>query len=140
MSKYAIDFGHGVGSDRGAVGFIAEEDIINAVGTLVLARLVTIGHEVVEVRPTSASSVTDSLSQRCQKADNNNVDLFVSLHANAGGGVGTEVYTYNAKEVPEARVVLNNILSLGFTNRGIKDGSGLYVVKHPSAIAMLIEE
>ena len=93
MSKYAIDFGHGVGQDRGAVGFIAEEDIINAVGTLVLAKLVTLGHEVIEVRPTSASSVSDSLYQRTSKADNNNVDFYISLHANAGGGVGTEVFT-----------------------------------------------
>lgn len=137
--KIAIDFGHGVGSDRGAVGFIAEETIINSVGSLVVNKLNALGHTVIEVRPTSASSVSDSLSQRCQKADNNNVDLFVSLHANAGGGVGTEVFTYNAKEVPQARAVLNNIVSLGFTNRGIKDGSGLYVVKHPSATAMLIE-
>ncbi|NOW03246.1 N-acetylmuramoyl-L-alanine amidase [Clostridium beijerinckii] len=137
--KIAIDFGHGVGSDRGAVGVIAEETIINSVGTLVVSKLNALGHTVIEVRPTSALSVSDSLSQRCQKADNNNVDLFVSLHANAGGGVGTEVFTYNAKEVPEARAVLNNIVSLGFTNRGIKDGSGLYVVKHPSATAMLIE-
>lgn len=137
--KIAIDFGHGVGQDRGAVGFIAEETIINSVGSLVVNKLNALGHTVIEVRPTSASSVSDSLSQRCQKADNNNVDLFVSLHANAGGGVGTEVFTYNAKEVPEARAVLNNIAGLGFTNRGIKDGSGLYVVKHPSATAMLIE-
>ncbi|NRT78104.1 N-acetylmuramoyl-L-alanine amidase [Clostridium beijerinckii] len=137
--KIAIDFGHGVGSDRGAVGFIAEETIINSVGSLVVNKLKALGHTVIEVRPTSASSVSDSLCQRCQKADNNNVDLFVSLHANAGGGIGTEVFTYNAKEVPEARAVLNNIVALGFTNRGIKDGSGLYVVKHPSATAMLIE-
>lgn len=139
MSKYAIDFGHGVGSDRGAVGFISEEDIINAVGTLVLAKLVTLGHEVIEVRPTSALSVSDSLCQRTTKADNNNVDFYISLHANAGGGVGTEVFTYGAKEVPEARNVLNNIVSLGFANRGIKDGSSLYVVKHPKAVSMLIE-
>jgi len=39
ISKYAIDFGHGVGSDRGTVGFIDEEDIINAVGTLVLVKV-----------------------------------------------------------------------------------------------------
>lgn len=137
--KIAIDLGHGVGQDRGAVGVIAEESIINSVGALVVSKLKALGHEVIEVRPESASSVGDSLSQRCIKADNNNVDLFVSLHANAGGGVGTEVFTYNAKEVPEARAVLNNIIALGFTNRGIKDGSGLYVVKHPSAVSMLVE-
>lgn len=139
MSKYAIDFGHGVGSDRGASGFIDEETIINAVGAFLVSKLRALGHEVIEVRPTSASSVSDSLYKRTTKADANNVDFYISLHANAGGGVGTEVFTYNAKEVTEARKVLNNICALGFTNRGIKDGSNLYVVKHPSAVSMLIE-
>jgi len=97
--KIAIDFGHGVGSDRGAVGSIAEETIINSVGTLVVNKLNALGHKVIEVRPTSASSVGDSLSQRCQKADTNNVDLFVSLHVNAGGEVGIEVFTYGGKEI-----------------------------------------
>lgn len=137
--KIAIDLGHGVGQDRGAVGVIAEESINNAVGVLVISKLKSLGNTVIEVRPISASSVGDSLSQRCIKSDNNNVDLFVSIHANAGGGVGTELFTYNAKEVQEARAVLNNIVALGFTNRGIKDGSGLYVVKHPKAVSMLIE-
>lgn len=82
--KIGLDLGHGVGSDRGAFGFIAEESIINDVGNLVVNKLNTLGHTVIEVRPTSVSSVSDSLGQRCTKADNNNVDFVVSLHANAG--------------------------------------------------------
>lgn len=140
MSKvFGIDLGHGVGSDRGAVGNIAEETIINEVGTKVISKLKSLGHTVIELRPSSASSVSDSLSQRYTKANNNGVDMCVSIHANAGGGIGTEVFTYNAKEVPQARNVLNNIVALGFRNRGIKDGSGLAMVKRPSATAMLIE-
>lgn len=73
--EVAIDLGHGVGQDRGAVIFTAEETIINSVGTLVVNKLKALGHEVIEVRPTSASSVGDSLSQRCNKTDSNNVDL-----------------------------------------------------------------
>ena len=137
--KFGIDLGHGVGPDRGAVGNIAEETIINAVGKLVISKLKSLGHSVVELRPESAVSVQDSLQQRYSKADYCNVDMCVSIHANAGGGVGTEVFTYNAKEVPQARAVLNNIVNLGFKNRGIKDGSGLAMVKRPKATAMLIE-
>lgn len=39
--KIEIDFGRriGSGSDRGAVGFISEETIINSVGTLVVNKL-----------------------------------------------------------------------------------------------------
>lgn len=138
MSKYAIDFGHGVGQDRGAYNILSEEDIINAVGSLVVSLLRGRGHEVIEVRPTSASSVSDSLIKRVNKADANNVDLFVSIHANAGCGVGSEVFTYRAEEVPEARNVLNNLVALGFTDRGIK-GNNLYVVNQTKATAMLIE-
>lgn len=137
--KFGIDLGHGVGPDRGAVGNIAEETIINAVGSLVISKLKALGHSVIELRPDSAVSVQDSLQQRYNKADYYNVDMCVSIHANAGEGVGTEVFTYNAKEVPQARAVLNNIVNLGFKNRGIKDGSGLAMVKRPKSTAMLIE-
>ena len=137
--KFGIDLGHGIGRDRGAVGIIAEETIINQVGELVISKLESLGHTVLRLRPTNATTVNDSLQQRYTKANNNNVDMCVSIHANAGGGVGAEIFTYKAKEVTEARNVLNNLVSLGFKNRGIKDGSGLAMVKRPSATAMLIE-
>ena len=137
--KIAIDLGHGVGQDRGASSkYIAEETIIDNVGGLVINKLKALGHTVIEVRPSSATSVSNSLVQRVQKANNSKVDLYVSIHANAGGGKGTEVYTYQGKEVKEARNVLNNLCSLGFNNRGIK-GSNLYVTHYSNMTAMLIE-
>jgi len=141
MSKYAIDFGHGVGQDRGAGGYIPEETIIDMVGELVVSKLVAIGNEVIQTRPSYASSVSNSLYQRYIEANNNNCDYCISIHANAsdGNGHGTEVFTYNAKEVPQARNVLNNIVNMGFTDRGIKDGSHLAMVARPSMTAMLIE-
>lgn len=137
--KISIDLGHGVGQDRGAVGIITEESIIDAVGRLAISKLKSLGHEVIEVRPTSATTVNDSLYQRYTKSDANNCEWCVSIHANCGGGVGTEVFTYGAKEITEARNILNNIVALGFRNRGIKDGSGLCMVRRPQAKAMLIE-
>lgn len=139
IMKFGIDLGHGVGPDRGAVGNIAEETIINAVGIAVIKKLKVLGHTVIELRPVTATSVNNSLQQRYNKADYYNVDMCASIHANAGKGVGTEVFTYKSKEVPQARAVLNNIVNLGFKNRGIKDGSNLAMVKRPKATAMLIE-
>ena len=137
--KIAIDLGHGVGQDSGASSkHIAEETIIDNVGGLVINKLKALGHTVIEVRPSSATSVSNSLVQRVQKANNSKVDLYVSIHANAGGGKGTEVYTYQGKEVKEARNVLNNLCSLGFNNRGIK-GSNLYVTHYSNMTSMLIE-
>lgn len=136
--KIAFDFGHGVGRDRGADGFILEETIINDVGAFAVAKLRALGHKVIETRPAQADTVIDSLSQRVNKANDNNVDLFVCLHANAGGGQGAEVFTYEAKELAQARNVLNNIVALGFRNRGIK-GESLYVTNHTNAGSFLIE-
>ena len=137
--KIAVDLGHGVDFDRGAVGYISEETIINAVGNLVIKKLKNKGHEVIGVRPKVACNTTNSLSQRTTKANKYNVDLYVSIHANAGKGVGSEVYTYKAKKNDKAVNVLNNIVKLGFKNRGIQDGSRLYVIRHTSMEAMLIE-
>ena len=136
--KIAIDLGHGVGPDRGAVGVVTEESIINSVGELVVAKLRILGHEVLTVRPSSASSVTDSLEQRCNAANNFGAERYISIHANAGGGHGTEVYTYQGKEVEFARNILNNLVSLGFTDRGIK-GEGLYVTHYTNMPACLVE-
>lgn len=136
--RIGLDLGHGVGRDRGAEGFITEESIINSVGSLVIAKLKALGHTVIEVRPQYANSVSDSLIKRVDLANSNNVDLYVSIHANAGGGRGTEVFTYRGQEVEQARNVLNNIAELGFINRGIKS-SNLFVINKTEAKAMLIE-
>ena len=136
--KIGLDLGHGVGQDRGAEGFVTEESIINSVGSLVIAKLKALGHTVLEVRPQYANSVSDSLIKRVDLANANNVDLYVSIHANAGGGRGTEIFTYRGQEVERARNVLNNIAELGFINRGIKS-SNLYVINKTEAKAMLIE-
>lgn len=82
--KIGIDLGHGVNPDIGAEGNINEETIINEVGEKVISKLELLGHTVVRLRPNSATSVSNSLNQRYTKANNNNVDICVSIHANAG--------------------------------------------------------
>lgn len=137
--RESIDLGHGVNYDGGAIGRIEEETIINEVGTLVISKLKALGDEALSVRPSSATSLGNSLSQRCTASNNFNPDIFVSLHANAGGGRGVEIYTYGGKNLEAAQRILDNIVALGFRNRGIKDGSKLYVIRNTIAPAMLIE-
>ena len=96
--KIGIDLGHGVGQDRGAVSkYITEEEIINLVGNEVIKKLRANGHEVVNCRPSRSTSVTNSLSQRVNIANSKGCNLYVSIHANCGGGHGSEVFTYNSK-------------------------------------------
>ncbi|ARC84550.1 N-acetylmuramoyl-L-alanine amidase family protein [Clostridium argentinense CDC 2741] len=139
--KIGIDYGHTLrGYDTGAVGNgLKEQDITREVGKIVTSKLRILGHTVIECAIDSANSVNESLSYRVNTANSNNADLFISIHVNAGGGQGTEIYTYNNDIFTEAQKTLNNIAALGFNNRGIKDGSNLYVIRNTKAKAMLIE-
>ena len=138
--KINLDMGHVlVGADTGAEGCgRKEQDCTREIGYKVKAKLEALGHSVCLCSVDSASTLNESLSARVNKANANGGDLYVSIHLNAGGGYGTEVYTYGGKELSVARSVLNNICSLGYRNRGIK-GANLYVINHTSMPAMLIE-
>lgn len=138
--KIAIDRGHGVRFDGGAVGIRREEDLIDSVADCLSKRLRNAGQQIIEVRPSWASSTTNSLSRRCQTANNANADIFVSLHFNAfdGSAHGTEVYAISNKGKAIARRVVNNISSLGYFNRGVKH-RGFYILRYTSMPAILIE-
>lgn len=74
-----------------------------------------------------------------QQANREDLDLFIAIHFNAGGGQGIEVYTYEGRQYQDAIDVCNNISALGFNNRGVKAGTGLYVIRKTKAKSMLIE-
>jgi hypothetical protein len=140
--KYGIDCGHGCPPDTGAVGCGYHEDTLTlAVGQRVMSQLRVLGHEVVDCRPLSANSVKNSLEQRCQIANSAGVDIFVSIHLNAfnGKAYGTEVFAMSESGRNIATSVLNHITQLGFFNRGVKDGSRLYVLRHTIMPAILVE-
>ena len=97
------------------------------------------GVMVVDCTNDYASTVSENLSRIVAMANAQPLDLFVSIHFNSGGGRGTEVFTYNAEKFKQAELVCENMAKLGFVNRGIKDGSNLYVVHRTNARAMLVE-
>ena len=49
------------------------------------------------------------------------------------------MFTYGGKSFDEAERTCGALEALGFKNRGVKDGSSLYVIRHTDAKAMLIE-
>lgn len=140
---FEINDGHCLtGKDTGAQGCGYKEEVLTRqVGALVRAKLKAKGHTVINCTVDSANSVSEALNNICAKANAVKADYFISIHFNAstGAGHGTEIFTYAAKEGKQARNILNNISSLGYTNRGIKDGSKLAVIRNTKASAMLVE-
>jgi len=139
--KFAIDIGHNCPPhDTGAVGVKKEDDLTKAVGTKLMEKLAAAGHSVINCTPTTASSIGESLRKRVNKANSNSVDVFVSIHFNAFNGTakGAEVFGISNTSKAIARSVLNEIVKLGFFNRGVKS-TPFFVVKNTSMPAILIE-
>ena len=124
---FAIDIGHNCPPrDTGAAYKQYREDFLaKKVGELVIQKLKARGHKTILVTPTRARNVNHSLAQRAWKANRYRANYFVSIHFNAAGNRaanGSEVYIYNYHSSARglAQEVLNNIVSLGFTNRKVK--------------------
>ncbi len=139
--KFGIDIGHNCHPDGGAVGIKSENFLNMEVGILVIEKLIAAGHEVINCKPSKAVTVNNSLQQRVNKANSEKVDYFVSIHFNAfnSEAYGTEIFAISQAGRNLAQRVLNEIIELGFFNRGVKDGSKFFVVKNTHAPAILIE-
>ena len=127
----------------GASKFIDELTEDRKVKESVIKYLKQLGHEVIDVTPpdTTNSSNMD-LSFGVNKANNFNVDLFVSIHFNKAydiynGFLGSEVCVYTPFDT--AQRVVNGLAFLGFKNRGQKVRTGLYELKYTNMKAMIIE-
>jgi N-acetylmuramoyl-L-alanine amidase len=139
--KFGIDIGHNCPPDSGASGIKSEDRLTTEVGNKVISKLQSLGHTVISCKPNSASTVNQSLGSRCDKANNNRVDFFVSIHFNAfnGRANGTEVFAISDSGRKVAQKVLDEIVKLGFFNRGVKNGSHLYVLRRTNMPGILIE-
>lgn len=123
----------------GAIGYLNESDEARAVSKKLVDLLCRAGHIVYDCTNDVASSEISNLQNICFLANAQNLDLFISIHFNAGGGKGCECYTYGAKELPEAIRINQKLSELGFKDRGIKNGSNLFVVRNTRTKSILLE-
>ncbi|MCC5617161.1 N-acetylmuramoyl-L-alanine amidase [Nostoc sp. CHAB 5836] len=139
--KFGIDSGHNCPPDTGARGIKFEDNLTLDVGNRVIAKLRALGNDVVVCKPSSASTVRESLSKRCSTANASKVDIYVSIHFNAfnSRANGTEVFATSEDGRKIAKPVLDEIVKLGFFNRGVKSGSHLFVLKNTDMPAILVE-
>ena len=139
--RIGINCGHTISGTpgSGAVGYLNESNETRAVGYALMKLLKEKGYTVYDCTDDNSGSVNANLRAICTLANAQPLDLFLSIHFNAGGGQGSEVYTYGSREIKGAREINAALGRLGFKNRGIKDGSHLYVIRHTNAAAMLAE-
>ena len=139
--KIILNAGHTKsGAGSGAVGFLNESVETRRVVSLVRHYLRGKGHAVIDATIDKVSSQSAYLQAVVNKANAHaDADLFVSIHFNAGGGRGCECYTWKGKKTAAAVGICSELNKYGFRNRGIKDGSGVYVIKKTKPPAVLVE-
>ena len=140
-----LDAGHGFNTAgkqtmNGSRGIVKEwtmnDSVVRKITSILSAYNVTIH------RTDDPSGKTDiSLAERVRRCNSYKPDLFVSIHENAGGGTGTEVYwhTYGTAEDKKiASIVAPKLASkTGLRNRGVKQAQ--FAVLGCNATAILVE-
>lgn len=139
--KIILNAGHTKsGAGSGALGYVKEGEETRKIVSHINRYLTSKGHEVVLDTVDRADSQLTYLYAVARKAnETQDSDLFVSIHLNAGGGQGCECYTWKGKKTAAAVGVCNELSKLGFRDRGVKDGSHLYVISKTEMPALLVE-
>lgn len=124
--RIAIDPGHGWRDSRGASGLdnMLERDIVLDIAVLTKAILEN-EYGVLVVMTRTEDDLEHDLAHAAKVVNEQNPYIAVSIHANAGGGTGTEACHMVGKDTDAeskklARLLTNSISTrLSLTNRGI---------------------
>ncbi len=135
-----IDPGHG-GNDTGAMrGKTLEKDLTLQIALKVREQLRERGFN--KIIMTRTGDTTVSLAQRVETANNNNADIYVSIHINASvkseiKGIETHYYSESGYQV--AKIMHKELMSkVDAADRGLFK-SKFYVINHTEAPAVLLE-
>ena len=140
--RIIIDMGH-TPTSPGASGYLDELSCDRLIGKHVIAELERRGHTVYNSTPADWVSYPQEVNDRCAFANSlSDIDLFCSLHLNAGGGHGAEVLYYagDTQGKEYADVLSRNVADvLGITNRGAKSNDWVGVIRNVHHTSVLIE-
>lgn len=140
MAKFNVHAGHN-GHVPGANGYLCETKEAREVKNKVISLLQKQGHTVYDCTDETGKTVLQNLINIVNKCNSHIVDLDISIHFNAFNtrAYGVEVYEYDNSTTEISTKICEKITELGFKNRGVKDGSELYVLKNTISKAILIE-
>lgn len=146
MARVFINPGHCPGVDAGAVNNalgITEADIVHDIGTRVTDYLDKAGCEVMLLQSNNLNGEAPG-ENICATANYWPADIFVSLHCNAfnGNANGTEtcVYSLYGESAKLGQCIQSQLVnSLGTIDRGLKERTGLAVLKATTMPAALVE-
>lgn len=141
----SIDAGHNAIGDTGAVGIKVEDELTKELTKIIITKLNEIGVNVVDCTPydKTFNSVSESLAFRVNMANASNSILHLCIHFNKfdENASGTECYVdidASKSSTTFANEILNELVALGFINRGVKLGN-LYIPKYTKMPCVLIE-
>ena len=125
----------------GASGILNELTEDRKIKNLVISKLRNLGHTVYDCTDEVGATQARNLTNIVNKCNAHKVDLDISIHLNAGGGTGVEVLVYskNGSSTAAATRICQEISKLGFPNRGVKERTNLYVLKHTNSPSLLVE-
>jgi N-acetylmuramoyl-L-alanine amidase len=147
MKKICLDAGHGGGKPGAVYGGLNEKDVNLAIALRAGAELTQEGDKVIYTRKDDSDV---SLQERCDIANREGCDLFVSIHCNADPDSdeagdpeahGEEIW-YKSERGKKLAQALSKSVDAFFPSepyRGIKQTDNLYVLNQTNMPAVLIE-
>lgn len=137
LSKKAvvgIHGGHAVVGSRGASGYMDEVKMNRLIKKACIKELNKRGYKTVDCSVKVAKSANDCLFKIKKKSVKGRTTINFSLHLNAGGGHGVEIYlpwdaTVNDR-ANAGRLCSGLSKGFGFPNRGVKGCGKLYVCNY----------
>ena len=141
MGTYNVHGGHN-SIVPGANKYLNEVTEDRSVKNKVISYLKGAGHTVYDCTDDSGTTQSANLSNIVAKCNAHKVDLDISIHLNAGGGTGAEVWYYEGDSVGKAKAAAVSAAVakvLGIKDRGAKATKDLYVLRNTKATAILVE-